>query len=330
MARLVSGPTGRVCAGQAVSSFANVVDQVQPKIVKIFGSGGLRGLEAYQSGFLISAEGHILTVWSYVLDSEEFIHVVLNDGQRFNAKLVNHDPRLELALLKVEAKGLPFFDVASSVPLTPGARVLAFSNLFGIAVGDEPASVLHGHVAALSKLEARRGAFQSLYRGEVYILDAMTNNPGAAGGALTDRQGRLTGLLGKEMRNALDNTWLNYAIPMSQLHESVDSMLAGRSIPRRQDETASRPPNPHTLHSLGIVLVPDVLAKTPPFVDRVRSSTRASAAGLRPDDLVLFVNDHIVSSCKELVEELSYIDHIDPVRLTIQRGSDLLDIDLGP
>ena len=153
--------------------------------------------------------------------------------------------------------------------------MLAFSNLFGIAVGDEPASVLHGTVAAISQLAARRGAFQSIYRGPVYIVDAMTNNPGAAGGILTDREGRLAGLLGKELRNALDNTWLNYAIPISQLTSSIDDMLAGRNPPRRSDESAKKPANPHSLTELGIRLVPDVLAKTPPFVDQLRVGSPA-------------------------------------------------------
>ncbi len=313
------------------ASFAEVIAAVQPKVVKIYGSGGLQGLEAYQSGFLISAEGHILTAWSYVLDAEEYITVVLDDGTHFGAKLLNHDPRLEIALLKIEAKGLPFFNLDDGIELQPGARVLAFSNLFGIAVGAEPASVLHGNVAAISRLEARRGAFQTIYRGPVYIVDAMTNNPGAAGGALTDRQGRLAGVLGKELRNALDNTWLNYAVPISELKSSIHDMLAGRNPPRRIDEKAKRPPNPHTLADLGIVLVPDVLAKTPPFVDRLMGDSPARRADLRPDDLILFVNERMVSSCKELVEELAFIDHIDPVRLTVQRGTELLDIELkGP
>ena len=315
-------------ASGAVSSFAEVIDEVQPKMVKIFGSGGLRGLEAYQSGFLISGEGHVLTAWSYVLDSDEFINVILDDGQRFGAKLVNHDPRLEIAILKIEAKGLPHFDLKQAVELQPGARVLAFSNLFGIALGDEKASVLHGNVAAIGQLTARRGAFRSLYRGTVYFVDAMTNNPGAAGGALTDRQGRLAGVLGKELRNSLDNTWLNYAIPISQLSASVADMLAGRNPPRRDDETAKRPPNPHSPKTLGIVLVPDILAKTPPFVDDVRAGSSAEANGMRRDDLILFVNDRMVSSCKELVDELSFIDHVDPVRLTVQRGQQLVDIEL--
>src|SRR5210317_244786 len=103
----------------------------------------------------------------------------------------------------------------------------------------------------------------------------MTNNPGAAGGALTDRSGRLTGILGKELRNSLDNTWLNYSIPISQLNSSIDDMLAGRNPPRREDENARRPANPHTLRELGIVLVPDILAKTPPFVDNLLPSTTA-------------------------------------------------------
>ncbi len=311
-------------------SFAETVVQVLPRMVKIYGSGGLKGLEAYQSGFLISADGYVLTAWSYVLDAEEYINVVLDDGSRHGAKLINHDPRLEIALLKIEATDLPYFNLDEAVELQPGARVLAFSNLFGIAVGAEPASVLHGNIVAVSQLTARRGAFQSVYRGPVYIVDAMTNNPGAAGGALTDRNGQLIGILGKELRNALDNTWLNYSIPIAQLNASIDEMRAGRNPPRREDENAKRPANPHTLPAMGIVLVPDILAKTPPFIDGLRRQSPAAEAGLRPDDLILFVNDRMVSSCKELADELSFVDHIDPVRLTVQRGQELVDIELKP
>ena len=315
------------CAARG-QSYSAAIASVQPKVVKIYGSGGLQGLEAYQSGFLVTAEGHVLTAWSYVLDSEEYLFVVTNDGQKYGAKLVNHDPRLEIALLKIDAEDLPHFNLDDVAELQPGARVLAFSNLFGIAAGDEPASVLHGHVAAVTELAARRGAFRTIYRGPVYVVDAMTNNPGAAGGVLTDSQGRLAGMLGKELRNALDNTWLNYAVPIKSLNASVDDMLAGRNPPRRTDEDARRPENPHTVIGLGILLVPDVLAKTPPFVDDVQLDSAAGKAGLQPDDLVLFVNDRMVSSCKELVDELSFIDHIDPVRLTVQRGQELLEVDL--
>lgn len=317
-------------AASQTGSFAETVAATLPRVVKIYGSGGLKGLEAYQSGFLISDNGHVLTVWSYVLDSEEYINVVLDDGSRYPATIVNHDPRLEIAILKIEATGLPHFDLEQAVELRPGARVLAFSNLFGIAAGAEPASVQHGHVAAINQLAARRGAFETVYSGRVYFLDAMTNNPGAAGGALTDQDGRLAGLLGKELRNSLDNTWVNYAIPVSELATSVNSMLAGRAPPRHKTETARQPANPHTLRSLGIVLVPDILAKTPAFVDKLLPGKPAEQAGLKRDDLVLFVNDRIVSSCKEFADELSFIDRIDPVRLTVQRKQQLMEIKIEP
>ena len=64
-----------------------------------------------------------------------------------------------------------------------GTRVLALSNLFAVAVGDERVSAQHGVVSTVVPLEARRGAFEAPYRGEVYLLDYTTSNPGSAGGA---------------------------------------------------------------------------------------------------------------------------------------------------
>src|SRR5207247_9138270 len=102
------------CAALAQVSLSDIVAQTQPKIVKIFGAGGLRGLEPYQSGFLISGEGHILTVWSYVLDSD-VVTVYLNDGRKLTAEVVGMDPRSEVAVLKLAAQGLPYFNLSKAV-----------------------------------------------------------------------------------------------------------------------------------------------------------------------------------------------------------------------
>lgn len=316
-----------VDAANKIQSFAATVETAQPKMVKLYGAGGLRGLEPYQSGLLISADGHILTVWSYVLDADE-VTVVLDDGRRFPAEILGTDPRLEIAVLKIDAAELPHYDLASAVEIDAGARVLAFSNVFAVAAGNEPVSVLHGCVSAKSKLSARRGAYKTTYQGSAYILDAMTNNPGAAGGALTDRRGRLAGLLGKELRNSLDNTWLNYAIPIRELDSSVEQILAGKARVNSESTARRRPVESVDLASLGLVLIPNVVAKTPPFIDRVLPDTPAQEAGLRPDDLILFVNDQIVNSSTQLREELDYIDRIDEVRLLIQRDQELLEVSL--
>jgi serine protease Do len=317
-----------ICApALAQATIAEALDQVQPKVVKIYGAGGLRGLEAYQSGFLISPAGHILTVWSYVLDTD-YLMVTLADGRRLEAKVLGADPRLEVAVLKVDAGDLPHFDLGAAVEVAEGTRVLALSNLFGIAMGNEPASVQHGVVALKTQLEARRGVFETPYRGPVYVLDAVTNNPGAAGGVLVTRGGRLVGMLGKELRNSLNNTWLNYAIPIAELRDSVEEIRAGKFVARIEEEPDEKPERALDLNMLGIVLVPDILERTPPYVDYIRAGTAAAEAGLRPDDLVLLMGDRLIQSCKSLREELEYVDFEDPVTLTVLRDQDLLEFTL--
>src|SRR5690606_3588669 len=160
---------------------------------------------------------------------------------------------------------------------------------------------------AKTQLSARRGAFESTYQGPVLVLDAITNNPGAAGGALTDAQGRLIGILGKELRSSLNNTWLNYAIPIPELSSSIEAILAGRMLGRRDDEMTSRPEHSISLNDLGIILIPNVLPKTPPFIDQVRADSPAAREGLQPDDLILFVDDRLVSSSRALRDELGYV-----------------------
>jgi serine protease Do len=158
----------------------------------------------------------------------------------------------------------------------------------------------------------------------------MTNNPGSAGGALTDSKGRLAGLLGKELRSSASNIWLNYAIPVGELQPIVDQIIAGKFKPASRDEGQKKPKQHHTLATLGLNLVPDFLPRTPPFVESVKPASTAAKAGIRPDDLVLFVNSRVVPSCKLLADELTFIDRLDPIRLTIQRGQDLVEIELVP
>jgi serine protease Do len=306
------------------AKLADVIRNAQRKTVKIYGAGGIRGLESYQSGFLISAQGHVLTVFSYVLDSDT-ITVTLDDGRKFDAKLLGADPRLDLAVLKVEAADLPHFDLNEAVPGAEGTRVLSFSNLFGVATGDEPVSVLHGSIAAVTALAARRGAYETPYQGPVYVLDAMTNNPGAAGGALTDWQGRLLGILGKQLRNSRNNTWLNYAMPASELAPAVETIKSGQARP---DKTATdkHPEHPLAPGDLGLVLVPNVLERTPPFVDAVRPDSPAAKAGIHADDLIVYVENQLVQSCAAVGSEFGHLDRDTDVHVVLMRNGELIEV----
>jgi S1-C subfamily serine protease len=295
------------------------------KVVKIYGAGGLRGLEAYQSGILVTPDGRILTALSTVLDSEE-IDCVLDDGRRFRATLVGVDPRREIAVLSIPAEELPAFVLDDAARVPPGARVVALSNLFGVAVGDERVSAQRGVVSAVVPLEARRGAAEAPYTGDVYVLDCTTNNPGSAGGAVVDSRGRLVGMLGKELRATATGVWLNYALPLDELAKGSADILAGTAL------SAAASPAAATFdpRRLGIVLVPDLLDKTPPFVESVEEESAAARAGLRADDLVIAVNGRSTPSREALQRSLGAMAAGDPVRVSIVRGGRIVEADLGP
>jgi serine protease Do len=186
-------------------------------------------------------------------------------------------------------------------------------------------SVLHGAISAVSSLEARRGTFESPYQGSVYVLDAMTNNPGAVGGALTNYQGQLLGMLGKELRNSRNNTWLNYAVPVKELVETVEAIQAGEFRPATA-KNSKRPEHPLRLADLGLVLVPNVLERTPPYIDEVRPDSVAAKADIKPDDLVVLVNGQLVQSYKALQTELDQIARDAEVRITLLRGNELREV----
>jgi len=260
------------------------------------------------------------------------ITVTLDDGRKYTAKYIGGDPRLEVAVIKIEATELRHFDLAKAVNARAGTSVLALSNLYNVAMGNEPASVQHGSISVVTKLEGRRGVYETPYHGPVYVLDVTTNNPGAAGGALVTCKGELIAMLGRELRNSLNNTWLNYAVPIDQLRETVEEIRSGKYVAQTELPPEKKPAHPLDASILGMVLVPDVVERTPAYVDKVRPNTAAWRAAMQPDDLVLLVGNHLTQSCKAFQKELEMIDRADAVKITILRGQDLLEVTLqaGP
>jgi serine protease Do len=221
---------------------------------------------------------------------------------------------------------LPFFDVAQSAkaPLAhPGDWVLAFSNQFQIATRDEPMSVQHGVIAAYSKLHGRRGIFDAPYSGDVYIVDAITNNPGAGGGALTTRKGELLGLIGKELRNSLSDTWINYAVPIQMLAAFVEKGTKGEYKPMERPKLESGTGGYH-----GIILVPDVVERTPPYVEDTEPGSPADKAGLKPDDLIVYIDGEKIVSIKDFKQIIDKGRPGTVFKLEVRRGDKLTSIDL--
>ncbi len=313
-------------------STRDTIAVVQPKVVKIFGAGGIKSLASHGTGFFVSKEGHIATTWSHVLDADQ-VRVVLSDGRRYLARVLGAEPQLALAVLKLnseEGAEFPFFNPDEAVSAGTGTRVLGFSNMFNVAAGDEPVSVVHGVIAAKTIIEARRGVFDSPYSGPVFVVDGVTNNSGAAGGVLTTRDGMLLGMIGLELRNAKTNTWMNYAIPVKELSSPIQQIISGK-FERKKDPNEDEPslkPRRYKPLDFGFLMVPDVVERTPAFIDSIQAASAAAKVGLRPDDLVLFINDELIQSCRALQDAIGRLESGDQLRLVVRRGNELVNVEI--
>jgi serine protease Do len=294
-------------------------------MVKLFGVGG-GGIHGYGTGVLVSSDGYILTTTSPLLDTSDVL-VHLWDGRRYPAKVLISEPALDAALLKIEkAEDLPFFDIAAVAkrPLAqPGDWILACTNEFRIATREEPLSIQHGVIASYTKLHGRRGIYEVPFSGDVYVLDAITNNPGASGGALTSRKGELLGIIGKELRNTLSDTWINYAVPIQGLADFVEKAKKGeyRAIVKNKPAAGSG-----AYH--GIVLVPNVVERTPPYVEDTIPDSPAARAGLKPDDLIVYVDGEKISSVKEFRDLADRARPGTVLKLELRRGDRLVPVEL--
>jgi serine protease Do len=302
----------------AQESFSSVAASVNSRMVKLFGAGGFQGLASYGSGFLVSADGYILTTASHVLLTDS-LRVHLADGRRLDGHVTVMEPDLDAALVKIDkVENLPYFDIDAAAKLPaarPGDWILAFSNEFQIATGDEPVSVQKGVIAAYAKLHGRRGVFEVPYAGAVYLIDAVTNNIGSSGGMVTARDGRPLGMIGKELRNSLTNTWINYAVPIQALATFVEKGKRGEYRPAVRST-----PTEGEIGYHGLTLVPNVVERTPPFVESVAPGSPAARAGLKSDDLIISIDGQQVPSTKAVEAILARARPGTSVRIEARRA----------
>jgi serine protease Do len=319
--------------GQA--SVTKTANELNKKMVKLFGAGGFKGLPSYGTGILVSPKGYILTVNNHILSTAD-LRCHLYDGRFYHCKILFKEPELDVALVKIDGDvdNLPFFDVekAAARPLSgPGDWVIGMGNCFQVATKDEPMTVQRGVIAAYAELRGRKGVFEAPFQGGVYFVDAIVCNPGAAGGVITNLKGDLLGLIGRELKNSLSDTWINYAVPIQakvdiqrgDKTEKVDiatfvkQAMEGKYIVGTKVDRAERA----GYH--GIILVHNAVQVTPPFVEEVASNSPAAKAGLRPDDLIVYVDGELVSSIRNFRDIMKHVGPGSEVKLDVQRGTKL-------
>ena len=220
------------------------------------------------SGFIIRQDGYVVTN-AHVVESADRIQVRLADGRRFEARVVGQDERVDLALVKVEAKGLPVAALGDSNRLRVGEFVLALGHPFGLEQ-----TVSFGIVS-------RKGApLLVAAPGFDFIQTDAAVNPGNSGGPLVNMAGEVVGVNSMAARNGT----IGFAIPVNlvkgllpQLAEKgkVEWGWLGVGIAELSDDEAPR----YGLPEGRGVLIRNVVAGQP-----------ADRGGVKPDDVVMSVN----------------------------------------
>ena len=177
--------------------------------------------QALGSGVIVTPDGTILTN-NHVIDGASDIKVYLSDKREFKAKLVGADPKTDIAVLKIEASGLPTLPLGDSSQLNVGDLIFAIGDPFGI-----------GETATMGIVSATGRGQLGIEDYENFIQTDAAINPGNSGGAMIDIHGNLVGINTAILSHGSGgNEGVGFAIPMSMAKPVMDQILSHGKVVR--------------------------------------------------------------------------------------------------
>lgn len=266
------------------------------------------------SGVIITEDGFIVTN-NHITENADKIEVVLNDKRTYNAKLVGTDPSTDMALIKVEEKGLPAIAYGNSDEVQVGEWVLAVGNPFNLA-----STVTAGIVSAKGRnINILRDKNNSAI--ESFIQTDAAVNPGNSGGALVNLKGELIGINTAIASPTGSYAGYSFAVPVNLVKKVIDDLkkygqaqrgLLGIMI---QDITSSLIKEKNLKDYKGV------------YVAGVNKESAAEKSGIKEGDVVTKINDHPVNSPAELQEIVGVHRPGDKVKVTVRREGKEQDIE---
>lgn len=263
------------------------------------------------SGVVISADGYIVTNNHVVADADK-LDVTMYNNQTYTAKVIGTDPSTDLALIKIEAKDLPFMELANSDNSKVGEWVLAVGNPFNLT-----STVTAGIISAKGRnihIIEDKSALESFIQTDAAI------NPGNSGGALVDMKGNLVGINSAIATPTGTYAGYGFAVPANLVKKVIDDLLDFGVVQRG---------------FLG-VLIQDVdgeLAKKynldvsqGVYVDSLLADGSAINSGLKEGDVIVKVDGVPVKSSPELQEKIGRHRPGDKVIVTVDRKGSLSDV----
>ena len=291
-------------AGTDVLTTPQVVQSVIPSVVEV-------NISAYQgmgtgsgSGIIFSEDGYIVTN-QHVVDQATAIGVKLSDGTEYEAKLIGEDEQTDLAVIKIEAKGLSAAKIGNSDELAQGETVLVIGNPLGETLSG---SVSQGIVSALGREIEIEG------RTMHYIQTDAAINPGNSGGPIVNQSGLVVGVASAKISSA-STEGLGFAIPINEAVPVIEDLInqgyvSGRPLIGISGEDISQ-------QVAMIYNLPQGI-----YVRYVDTSSGAAKAGIQQGDIITAVNGKEISSMSELNNERDKFKAGDSIKLTIYRNGE--------
>lgn len=289
----------------APDSFADLVEQLQPAVVNIAtkqkvevvaGINPFTGERVTQkqeqqsggSGFLISSDGYIVTNNHVVAggpngDQVDRVTVTLFGGKEYVAKIIGRDPTSDVALIKIDATGLPFVEMDTSEKNRVGDWVIAIGNPLGLS-----SSVTAGIISALQRNIGSGGAYDRFIQTDTAI------NPGNSGGPLFNLQGKVIGINNRLISPTGANIGVGFAIPIEEVVPVVETLKKGIRPERGYLGIGIQPIGEDMADALGLE------KNKGEFVTRVMPGEAGEKSGLKESDIVLKVNGRDVTPDESL------------------------------
>lgn len=269
------------------------------------------------SGVIISDDGYIVTN-NHVVDGATKLKVKLNDGRKFDAKLVGTDSATDLALLKIEASELPTLPFGSSDALRLGEWVLAIGSPF-----DLQSTITAGIVSAKART---LGVIPNDFRIESFIQTDAAVNPGNSGGALVNTHGELVGI--NTLIKSQTGSYIGYsfAIPESIVRKVVVDLKEFGVVQRALLGIQYNFIDQDFLDGPGKDLGIDELGGA--YVAKVVEGGAASEAGIRKGDVVTEIDGVKLDKISTLPEQIAKHRPNDRVKLSVKRDGKVKQFDV--
>jgi len=246
-----------------------------------FGNQPRRPARSLGSGFIINQDGHIVTNNHVVANASE-IRVKLSDGRELPAKVVGRDVKTDLALLKVQATGLPGIPLGNSGDLQVGEAVMAIGNPFGLEQ-----TVTTGIVSATGRVIGE-GPYDNFIQTDASI------NPGNSGGPLINTRGQAVGINTAIFTQTGGSVGIGFAIPVDLAKTVVTQLATAGHVVRGYLGVSIQPMTADLAKSFGINETSGAL------VSSVVEGSPAAKAGVKPGDVITEYNGRTVARSDDL------------------------------